>query len=68
MNLEQILRAKPINTACNKEFEEKRITKQDKDGLDKVIDMESKRGWLVKARSHDSEGNHGVVLYKKVSV
>lgn len=49
----------------NKEFEEMKITRQDKDLLDKVIAKELKQGWLVKARSHDSEGNHGVVLVRR---
>ena len=66
MMLEHVLGALPIATAAIKDFEEKKITKQDKDILDKVIANESKKGWLVKSRSHDSEGNHGVVLVRRM--
>jgi hypothetical protein len=66
MMLEYLLGANPIKTAAANDFEEKRITKQDKDVLDKVIAKESKQGWLVKSRSHDSEGNHGVVMARRM--
>jgi len=65
MNLEQMLRAKPINASGEKEFEEKKITKPDKDDLDKAIARECKEGWLVKSRSHQADGLHGVMLVRR---
>lgn len=65
MSMQYQLGASPLNSPATREFEEKRITKQDKYLLDKTIEKESKQGWLVKARSRDSEGNHGVVLFRK---
>lgn len=50
MNLQSLLGANPIKAAPIKVFEEKKITKQDKDILDKVIEKGSKQGWLVKSR------------------
>ena len=63
--LEQMLRAKPIKSAGNKEFEEKKITRPDKDALENAILKESKDGWQVKSRSHQAEGLHGVVLMRR---
>ncbi len=65
MMMEQLMRAKSLGTSANKDFEEKRISKQDKDDLEKAIAREAKSGWQVKARSHDSEGTHGVTLFRR---
>lgn len=65
MMLNQLMRAKSLETSANKDFEEKRISKQDKDGLEKAIAREAKNGWQVKARSHDSEGMHSVTLFRR---
>lgn len=65
MNLDQLIGVKPIECAANKDFEEKRITKQDKGDLDKTIAKELKQGWQVKARSHEAEGVHGVTLIRR---
>jgi hypothetical protein len=53
MMMDQLMRAKSIETSANKNFEEKRISKQDKDDLEKAIVREAKNGWQIKARSHD---------------
>lgn len=63
--MDQLMRVKLLETSANKDFEEKRISKQDKDDLEKAIAREAKNGWQVKARSHDSEGMHGVTLFRR---
>jgi len=65
MMMEQLMRDKSLETSAKKDFEEKRISKQDKDNLEKAIARETKNGWQVKARSHDSEGTHGVTLFRR---
>ncbi|MFY9327773.1 MAG: hypothetical protein WAO76_07110 [Georgfuchsia sp.] len=65
MNLDQLIGAKSIECAANEDFEEKKITRQDKSDLDKAIAKELKQGWQVKARSHEAEGLHGVTLIRR---
>jgi hypothetical protein len=45
--------------------EKMRIVKPSKDELDKLISKELTKGWQVKTRTHDSEGRHGVTLFRK---
>ena len=65
MMLDQLMRSKALKPSANQNFEEKRISKQDKDDLDKAIARESKQGWQVKSRSHEADGLHGVILFRK---
>lgn len=65
MMMEQLMRDKSLETSAKKDFEEKRISKQDKNDLEKAIAREAKNGWQVKARSHDAEGMHGVTLFRR---
>lgn len=65
MMLDQLLRANAQKPSVNRDYKEKRISKQAKDDLDKAIARESKQGWQVKSRSHEAEGLHGVILFRK---
>ena len=60
------MRVRTLRPTANKDVEEKNVSKQGKDDLEKLIVREAKSGWQVKARSHDSEGTHGAILFRKV--
>ena len=61
----ELMRAKAHKPSANQDCEEKRISKQDKEDLDKAIAKESKQGWMVKSRSHEADGVQGVILFRK---
>lgn len=68
MRLDQMLMGLSIVTPPSNDFEEKKLSKPDKYDLDKVVTKELKKGWLVKSRSHESEGMHGVILVRRKSM
>ena len=66
--LTQLLCSKPINSPADQCIEEKTFSKADKNDLEKLIVTETKKGWMVKSRTHESEGVHGVVMFRRTGL
>ena len=66
-NLYNLITERQVRTTATPEgrFEKLRITAADSSELDRRIEAEQLRGWLLLCRSHSMDDGHGATLIRK---